>query len=72
MRSIIKELVFSFTGGVLGMSVWYYLGIHVFPDLYTIELSYINVLTHYAIPIQAIGTLFFYIELWVFKTLRIK
>lgn len=68
-KRIIKELVLSFTAGVLGATVWYYLGIHIYPDLHEINLSgfegYINLLTHYALPIQIVATIFFYIELYV-------
>jgi len=55
-KSIIKELVFSFIAGLLGATIWYYLGIHIYPDLHLINLSefegYINLLSHYAVPIQ--------------------
>lgn len=66
-KKILKELALAFVANVLGMTVWYYLGIFVFSDLYSIELTYFNVLTHYALPIGFLATFFFYVELWIYS-----
>lgn len=70
-KDTITEISLSFVCGVLGASIWYYLGDRVYPDLHFIDLSgligLVNLLTHYAIPIQIIATIFFYISLYLWK-----
>ena len=70
----IKDLTLSFVAGVLGATVWYFLGHHIYHDLHSINLSglegYLNLLTHYALPIQVIATVFFYTFLYIHRKIR--
>lgn len=75
-RQTVVEVCLSFICGVLGASVWFHFGESVYPDLHTIDLSgwdgLVNLLTHYALPIQIIATIFFYISLYLFKSMKEK
>lgn len=66
-RAIIKELALSFIGGILGASIWFYIQELVVPNIHQIDITLPSLILYYAIPIQSIGTAFFYIELWLWK-----
>lgn len=72
MKTIIRELVFSFVGGVMGASIWFYTQALIVPNLHEMNITLPLLIAYYAIPIQSIGTAIFFAELWVFRSLRIK
>lgn len=63
----VQDLILVFNTGLIAVVIWYYTGVYVYPDLYTIDLSVIDLLTHFAIPIQIIAVALGYLELWVWK-----
>lgn len=70
MRAVVKDLALVFNTGLIAVVIWYYTGIYVYPDLYTIDLSVIDLLTHFAIPIQIMAVALGYFELWAAKNIK--
>jgi hypothetical protein len=63
VRKIFKELFLVFLSGIIGVTVWYYVNDQ--------EMTYLHLLTHYAIPIQIIATIFFYILIFLLKKVNV-
>jgi TRAP-type C4-dicarboxylate transport system permease small subunit len=70
VRSIIKELILSFLGGVLGATTWFHIQELIVPNIHEIDITLPSLIIYYAIPIQSIGTAYFFIELWLLKSLN--
>lgn len=56
----------------MGASIWFYTQSLMVPNIHEMDVTLPTLIMYYAIPIQSIGTAIFFVELWVFKRLRVK